>query len=462
MEFEPHAYQRHAIDRVLEQPAIGLFLDMGLGKTVITLTAIAELMHDRFEASKALIIAPLRVAQTTWTDEAAKWAHTRHLRIAQILGPQKQRLEALDADADIWIVNRENIPWLVEQCGKRWPFDLVVIDELSSFKSASSRRFRALRKVRPFISRIIGLTGTPAPNGLIDLWPQIYLLDGGESLGRTVTAYRERWFAPGSYIRTPAGAQVVSRWVPRPGAEREIYAALSDLIVSMSAADWLDLPERIDRIERVELPAKAREQYRLLEREYLIEMADGEAIVAGSAGVLAGKLLQLAGGAIYDDAGEARVIHDAKLEALDGLIEASAGKPVLLFYAFKHERSRIMERYPEARELHGPDELAEWNRGEIPILIAHPASAGHGLNLQAGGSTIIWYGLPWSLELYQQACARLHRQGQTERVIVHHLVATGTVDEDVMAALAAKSATQDDLLSALRARIERALREPTP
>lgn len=458
MRFHPHAYQRHAIDRVLEQPAVGLFLDMGLGKTVITLTALVELMHDRFEVARPLIIAPLRVAETTWATEAAKWDHTRHLRVARVLGPAAARRAALREDADVWVVNRENVPWLVEELGADWPFDMVVIDELSSFKSSSARRFRALRKVRPMIKRVVGLTGTPAPNGLIDLWPQVYLLDGGARLGRTATAYRERWFTPAAYVYA-GGARVVSRWAPRPGAEREIYAALSDLVVSMRAADWLDLPERVDRVVEVELPRDAREAYARLERDYVLEVEDGSAVVAGGAAVLAGKLLQLAGGAVYDESGAVRELHTAKLDALDELVEASAGKPVLVFYAFKHERDRIVSRIKGARELRGADDVEAWNRGEISVLLAHPASAGHGINLQAGGSTIVWYGLPWSLELYQQACARLHRQGQTERVIVHHLVARDTVDADVMRALAAKGATQDGLLDALRARVERVRRD---
>lgn len=454
MIFKPHDYQRYAIERVLEQEAIGLFLDLGLGKTVITLTAVVELMHDRFDVARTLVIAPLRVAQSTWSAEAAKWEHTRHLRVAKILGTAPQRRAALKQEADIWIINRENVPWLVREIGKDWPFDMVVIDELSSFKSPSAQRFRAIRKVRPMIERIVGLTGTPSPNGIPDLWAQIYLLDRGERLGATLGEFRRTYLEPAGYVHNAAGTRVVSNWAPRPGAEREIYRRLSDLVVGMRAEDWLHLPERVNRVVNVPLSDVARAQYRRLERDFILSLPDSE-VVAGSAAVLSNKLLQMANGAVYDERGRAQHIHDAKLDALEDIVESAVGNPVLVFYAYKHDLSRLLDRFPQARALTGLDDIEAWNRREVPILLAHPASAGHGLNLQAGGNTIVWFGLTWSLELYQQANGRLHRQGQMERVIVHHLVAEGTVDEDVMQVLAAKEATQEALLSALKARVER-------
>lgn len=454
MKFQPHDYQQYAIDRVIDQDAIGLFLDLGLGKTVITLTAAVELMHDRFDVARTLVIAPLRVAQSTWAQEAAKWEHTRHLRIAKVLGTPARRRRALEQDADVWIINRENVPWLVKECGKRWPFDMVIVDELSSFKSSTAQRFRALRKVRPLIKRIVGLTGTPAPNGLLDLWAQVYLLDQGESLGKNLTSYRNRHFEPASYVYNTNGARIVSKWQPRVGAEIDIYHRLRDVSVSMRAEDWLDMPERTDNIVRVPLTPKARRDYERLERDFILSM-DTADVIADSAAVLSNKLLQLANGAVYDEHREVQYIHDAKLDALEDIVEAAVGNPVLVFYAYKHDLSRLQERFPQARTLTGPEDIEAWNRREIPILLAHPASAGHGLNLQQGGNTIVWFGLTWSLEMYQQANGRLHRQGQLERVIVHHLVAEGTVDEDVMAALAGKDANQAALLQALKARIER-------
>lgn len=456
MIFRPYNYQRYAIQRILDRPSCALFLDMGLGKTAITLTAIVELMHNRFEVARTLVIAPLRVAESTWPDEVKKWAHTRHLRVAKVLGPAQQREAALRQRADVWVINRENVPWLVKTLGSRWPFDLVVIDELSSFKSPKARRFRALRRVRPLIKRVVGLTGTPAPNGLLDLWSQIYLLDQGERLGKTFSEYRGRYFEPSQWVHKEGSSRpVVVGYAPRPGAEEAIYAKLSDLVVSMKAEDWLEMPERIDRTVRVPLSTNARRMYEHLERHYILEfLEEGAAVTAGSAAVLSNKLLQIANGAVYDEDKQVQHIHDAKLDALETIIEGAVGRPVLVFYAYQHDVDRLKGRFPEAKELDGPEAVAAWNRGEIPVLLAHPASAGHGLNLQYGGNQIVWFGLPWSLELYQQANARLHRQGQTERVIVHHLVAEGTVDEDVMAVLARKEATQDALLEAVKARLQ--------
>jgi SNF2 family DNA or RNA helicase len=449
MKYVPHEYQRYAINKILEQDAVGLFLDMGLGKTVIALTAINELLYNYFAVSNVLVIAPLRVAQTTWPGEIAKWDHLQHLTISKILGNGEERKAALNTPADIYIINRENVAWLVEECGKDWPFDMVVIDELASFKSTKSKRFRALRRVRPCIKRIVGLTGTPASNGLIDLWAQIYLLDQGERLGKTVTGYRNRYFVPGRRNR-----HVIYEWVPKPEAEKAIYAKLSDLCVSMRAEDWLQMPEKIDRVVPVRIPEKARRKYEQLEKTYVLPFLDGN-VTAGSTAVLSGKLLQLANGAVYDEYGGVKEIHSAKLEALDDIIEAANGRPVLVFYTYRHDLNRLKNRYPEARMINTEKDVADWNRGEILIGLAHPASAGHGLNLQAGGNIIVWFGLTWSLELYLQAVARLYRQGQEKSVIVHHLVAENTIDEDVMKALESKDVTQEALLEAVKARIEK-------
>lgn len=450
MIYNPHQYQEYATNRILEQDAVGLFLDMGLGKTVSTLTAVDQLLYDYFDVEKVLVIAPLRVAQKTWPDEIRKWDHLKHLRISRILGTEKQRLGALQAKADIWIINRENVEWLVDLYDKNWPFDMVVIDELSSFKSSKAKRFRALRKVRPMIKRIVGLTGTPAPNGLIDLWPQVYLLDQGERLGKTVTGYRSRYFEPGKRNRT-----VIFTWDPKPGAEEAIYSKLEDLCVSMSAEDWLQMPERIDREVIVQIPEAARAQYDQLERDLLLPFAGGGDITADTMAILSNKLLQMANGAVYDENGATREIHRAKLEALDDILEAANGQPVLVFYNYQHDRDRVLKHIPAARVLDTEDDIEKWNQGKIPVMLAHPASAGHGLNLQAGGNIIVWFGLTWSLELYQQANARLYRQGQDKSVIIHHLVAEETIDGDVMAALAGKDVSQKALLEAVKARIEK-------
>ena len=446
MKFNPYPYQRRAIQHILDNPAAGLFLDMGLGKTVITLTAVAELLHDRFEVGKVLVVAPLRVADSVWTAEAEKWDHLQHLKISKVLGDRKKRMSALQEKADIYVINRENIPWLVQHYGRQWPFDMVVIDELSSFKSPSAKRFKALRRVRPLIRRIVGLTGTPAPNGLIDLWAQIFLLDQGQRLGPTVTGYRERFFRPGK-----RNGHIVYEWkVIDP---EEIYRRIDDIVISMRAADWLELPEKIERVAKVKLPDEARQKYKQLERDLILRFTDGD-VVAANGAVLINKLLQLAQGAAYDENGNVQFIHDAKLGALEDVIEASAGKPVLVFYIYQHDRDRILERFSQARVLEGNDEIRDWNAGKIPLLLAHPASAGHGLNLQAGGNIIVWFGLPHSLELYEQANARLHRQGQKEKVIIHHLVAADTFDEAVMEALQRKAMTQADLMEAVKARVE--------
>ena len=450
MKFIPHDYQKIAIEKIINLPAVGLFLEMGLGKTVSALTAIQELLYDRFEVSKVLVIAPLRVAQSTWSGEIEKWDHLQDLRLAKVLGSEKQRIEALHQPADIWIINRENTEWLVDYYGRKWPFDMVVIDELSSFKNPRSKRFRALRKVRPLIKRIVGLTGTPAPNGLIDLWSQIYLLDQGERLGKTLTGYRNRYFDPGR-----RNQNIVFEWIPKPFAEERIYEKISDICVSMKAEDWLQLPERIDNVIEVELPEKVKSQYKQLERDLILPLLDSD-VTAANAAVLTNKLLQMANGAIYDEFGEAKEIHDAKLEALEEVVEAANGKPVMVVYAYKHDLDRIRKQLKKynPRTLDSDQDVQDWNAGKIQVLLLHPASGGHGLNLQAGGNIIVWFGLTWGLEYYQQVNARLYRQGQTERVIVHHIIAKGTMDEEVLKALTGKAATQNDLMEAVKARIE--------
>ncbi len=449
MIFKPHTYQQFAIQRIVEQPAVGLFLDMGMGKTVCALTAAAELLHDRFEVSRVLVIAPLRVAEDTWSREAEKWEHLRYLTISKALGSERERKAALAAEADIYIINRENVEWLVNYLGKQWPFDMVIVDELSSFKSPKARRFRALRKVRPLINRIVGLTGTPAPNGLIDLWSQIYLLDQGERLGKTVGGYRERYFRADK-----RNGNIIYSWAPKPGAEASIHGKIADICMSMSAKDWLDMPERMDNIVPVRLSPEARTRYDQLERDLLLPLADGD-VVADTAAVLSNKLLQLANGAVYDEHGRAQEVHEEKLAALDEILDTCNGKPVLVFYAYRHDLARIQaylqKRNP--RTLNTSRDIEDWNAGRIRALLAHPASAGHGLNLQTGGNIIVWFGLTWSLELYQQANARLDRQGQQHGVIVHHLVAEGTVDEDVMKAIKNKTVGQEALLAAVKARI---------
>lgn len=449
MHFKPHAYQEYAIQRIIDHPAAGLFLDMGMGKTVSTLTAVAELLHNRFEVSKVLVVAPLRVAEDTWSRETEKWEHTQYLKVSKILGPEPKRLEALGTPADIYVINRENVEWLVNHYKNRWPFDMVVIDELSSFKSSKAKRFRALRKVRPFIKRIVGLTGTPAPNSLIDLWPQLYLLDQGERLGKTMTGYRERYFSPDK-----RNQNIIYSWRLKEDAEKAIHDRISDICISVQARDWLQLPERIVNIVPVKMDDEARAKYDQLEKDLLLPLNDAD-VVADTAAVLSNKLLQMANGAVYDEDKGVQEIHDAKLQALEDVIEAANGKPVLVFYSYQHDLSRIQAKFKQAKILEDGKDIAKWNKSEIPMLLAHPASAGHGLNLQDGGHIIVWFGLTWSLELYQQANARLDRQGQKNKVIIHHLVAEGTMDENVMKSLEGKADGQNALLEAVKARIEK-------
>ena len=412
---------------------------------MITLTAVKELLDD-FAVSSVLVIAPKRVAEDTWTREAAKWDHLQGLRVSPVLGSQRQRIQALSRKADIYVIGRDNVQWLVTRYGKLWPFDMVVIDELSSFKNPQAKRFRELRKVMPMVERVVGLTGTPSPNGLLDLWAEIYLLDRGERLGHTIGAYREKWFRPALQ-----NGFVVYKWAPVRGAADEIRERISDICVSMSAADYLELPDRIDREIPVKLSDDEMQQYRLLERTQILQLESGEVVAALNAAAVMTKLLQLSNGSAYADDGSVVRIHERKLDALEEIVDTTDG-PVLVFYSFRHDLQAIKDRIPEARELSGPDDISAWNRGEVRVLLAHPASVGYGLNLQDGGHVIVWYGLTWSLELYQQANARLHRQGQTRPVIIHHLIAEGTVDEQVMRALKAKDTGQSALLAALKER----------
>ena len=444
---ELYPYQRAGVRWILEHEACGLFLEMGLGKTVTTLTAIDELIHDRLEVEHVLVIAPLRVAATVWAEEGHKWPHLSRLRFSKVLGSEKERLAALAADADIYVINRENVPWLVRTCGKRWPFDMVVIDELSSFKSSSAERFKALRRVRPAISRMVGLTGTPAPNGLIDLWAQIYLLDRGQRLGTTLGGYRTRYFDPGR-----RNQQIVYEWKPKPGAQAAITGALSDLCISMRTEDYLTLPEQICRSMVIPLSPAAQAAYDTMEREAILSLPDG-VVTAQTAAVVCGKLLQLANGAIYDENRRVHVVHDAKLDALADVIEAANGHSVLCYYAYQHDAGRIKARFPQARLLETARDVDDWNAGKIPLMLCHPDSAGHGLNLQSGGHIMVWFGLTWSLEKYQQACARLHRNGQSQPVTIVHLIARGTIDEDVMRVLEGKADRQNAVIEAVKARI---------
>ena len=419
-----------------------------MGKTIITLTAINNLIYDHFTVHKALIIAPLRVARDTWPQEINKWDHLTNLRTAVMVGDKHTRQQALNTDADIYITNRENLPWLVDHVGHDWPFDMVVIDELSSFKSHQAKRFKALRKMRPHINRIIGLTGTPAPNSLMDLWAQFALIDGGDRLGKFITRYRNQYFLPDKRN----GAQIYT-YKPRPGAEQEIYDAISDITVSMRTTDYLDLPAVTYTNHPVTLTAPERAAYDRLKKDMVIQLGD-DTIDAANAAALSGKLQQLASGAIYiDDEHNTTTVHARKLDALEDLIEQANGATVLVAYWFKHEASRILDRFPQARALATSQDFADWNKGKIPVGLIHPASAGHGLNLQAGGHILVWVSTPWSLELYEQTNARLHRQGQTEPVSIIHLVATDTIDTRVGAALSGKSVTQDALVSAVAAEL---------
>lgn len=451
--FKPHAYQKYCINRLLTDEALGLFLDMGLGKTVITLTAINDLKYNRFLIGKVLVIAPKKVAEATWSKEASKWEHLQKLRIVPVLGTAAKRIRALNTPNDIYVINRENVPWLVEHYRNAWPFDMVVADEFSSFKNSQSKRFKALSWVRTHITRFVGLTGTPAPNGLLDLWAQVFLLDQGKRLGTQIGGFRDRYFEPDQRDRDR-----VFSYAPKPGADETIRQMIGDICVSMKAEDYLELPDCISVTVPVLLDAKAQESYDTLEREMLLEIED-DMIDAGSAAVLTNKLLQLCNGAAYDENRNIIDIHQCKIEAFLELVEGLNGNRAMVFYNFQHDLARIQAALAKSglkiRQLKTPQDEDDWNTGKIDLLLAHPASAAYGLNLQDGGNHVIWFGLNWSLELYQQANKRLHRQGQKQKVILHHLIVAGGVDEDVMAALEEKSNTQATLMNALKARIEK-------
>lgn len=443
MKYEPHNYQQQATEFIELHPQAAVFLGLGMGKSIITLTAIWNLMFDSFDVRRALVIAPLRVARDTWPAEQAKWDHLRQLRMAVAVGSERKRRAALLSGADVVVMNRENVDWLINRSGIKWQWDMVIIDELSSFKNHRAKRFTALLKARTHVKRIVGLTGTPAANGLMDLWAEFRLLDLGERLGRYISRYRDRWFDPDKRN----GMQVFT-YKPKRGAEAEIYEAISDITLSMKTTDYLTLPPLTVTTQQVEMNTKERKVYDQLAADLVVEL-DGEVIDAANAAVLAGKLTQMANGAIYTETGGVIGIHECKLDALEDLIEAANGNPVLVAYWFKHDLERIMERFPNACQLKTSADINDWNAGQIEIGLIHPASAGHGLNLQQGGSILIWYSLTWSLELYQQANARLYRQGQTQPVTITHIACKNSIDEQILKALEAKNTTQSALIDAV-------------
>jgi len=446
MKYEPHSYQDYAKDFIDENHVSCLLLDMGLGKTAITLTALNDLLFDSFETHRVLVIAPLRVARDIWPDELGKWEHLSDLRFSVAVGTEAERQAALRVKADIYIINRENVHWLIEDSGIPFDFDTLVVDELSSFKNHQSKRFRSLMKVRPKVSRIVGLTGTPTSNGLMDLWAEFRLLDMGKRLGRFIGKFRADYFVPDK-----RNGQVIFSYKPLPNTETEIYRRIADITISMKSTDHIQMPELVTAEYPVRLSDKERARYDALRQDLVLKLS-GEEVTAANAAALSGKLCQIANGAVYGDDGEVHHIHDRKLEALEDLVEAATGKPVLVAYWFRHDLERIKKRFPVVK-LDSANSIKQWNLGEIPVAVIHPASAGHGLNLQAGGSTLIWFGLTWSLELYQQTNARLWRQGQKDTVVIHHIIAKGTVDEQVMTALQRKDATQTALIQAVKANL---------
>lgn len=453
MIFNPYPYQQFCIDNIIYNHAVGLFLDMGLGKTVITLSAVHDLRYNRWEVMKPLIIAPKKVAEATWTTEAKKWDHLNMMRVVPVLGTEQQRLRALSTPADLYVINRENVKWLVDHFKNAWPFDMVILDESSSFKNASSQRFKALKLVRSRIKRIVELTGTPSSNGLEDLWAQIFLLDGGARLGKTLGAYRDRYFIPGKRNRT-----TIFSYEPKEGSFEMIKQAISDICISMKSSDYLTLPDVIHSDIPVALDSRARKAYADLETDLLLQV-DEDTITTGSSGVLTGKLLQLCNGAIYDADKRAVKVHDCKIDAFLELVEQLNGQHALVFYNFQHDRDRLVEALAKynlnVRVYSRAKDEIDWNNGEIDILLAHPASCGYGLNLQQGGHHAIWFGLTWSLEQYEQANKRLHRQGQEHPVVIHHLIVQGGMDEVVLDALQNKSDMQNALMDALRVRINK-------
>lgn len=449
MKFIPHDYQRYAAEFIITHPISTLLLDMGLGKTSITLTAINDLLFDSFEIHKVLVVAPLRVARDTWSAEIEKWEHLKNLQYSVVVGPAQERLKALCTPADIYIINRENIQWLVEESGLTFDFDMAVIDELSSFKNHQSKRFKAFMKVRPKLKRIVGLTGTPASNGLMDLFAEFKLLDMGERLGRLIGQYRNAYFQPDK-----RNGMVVYSYKPLPDAEQRIYDKISDITISMKATDHLKMPELISAEYMVQLSENEKEKYDRLKKDLIFSTEDNE-VTAANAASLSNKLSQMANGAVYSDDGETVHIHDRKLDALEDIIESMNGRPLLVAYWFKHDLERIKKRF-EIREIKSSEDISDWNSGKIPVALIHPASAGHGLNLQSGGSTLVWFGLTWSLELYQQTNARLWRQGQTaDTVVIQHIIAKSTIDEQIMKALKTKDTTQAALITAVKAEVHK-------
>lgn len=447
MKYNPHEYQKYATNFIIDHPVAAILLDMGLGKSVITLTAINDLIYNSFEVNRVLVIAPLRVANNTWPDEIKKWDHLSHLTYSVITGNKQQRLAALRQDVNLYIINRENLKWLVEDYGVPFFYDMIVIDELSSFKSYRSQRFKCLKKLRPHVKRIVGLTGTPSSNGLMDLWAEFRVLDMGQRLGRYITHYRTTYFDPDK-----RNQHMVFTYKPKPGAEQQIYQQISDITISMKSKDYLKLPPLTMNTVKVHLSNQEAAVYDTMRDQLVVDTA-GKQIDALNAASLSNKLSQMANGTVYDDNRNQVLIHDRKLDALEDLIEAANGKPVLVAYWFKHDLERIKQRF-EVREIKTTKDISDWNQGTIPVGVIHPASAGHGLNLQAGGSTLIWYGLTWSLELYQQTNARLWRQGQTDPVVIRHIITENTIDEDILAALKRKDKAQTALINAVKANLK--------
>lgn len=449
-----HNYQIRCKNHIIENPFCGLFLDMGLGKTVSTLTAIKHLMYEELDVDKVLVIAPKRVAESVWSDECDKWDHLNNFKVTKIIGTKKQREAALKEKSDIYMIGRDNIVWLCGQYGgSMLPFDMLVVDESSSFKSPKSLRFKALRKVQPSFNRVVILTGTPAPNGLIDLWSQIYLLDRGHRLGKTISTYRDEYFRPGLTVN-----HVTYKYNLKKDHDHLIHQKISDICMSMKAKDYLELPERIDNFINIELPEKIKTQYEDFEREQVLAfLEDDDEITAFNAAGLSNKLLQFANGAVYDEDKNYKEVHKLKLDALEEIVTDANGKPVMVAYAYRHDLERIMQRLHKYKpvKMETAKHMRDWNEGKIQVMVMHPASAGHGLNLQSGGNTIVWFGQTWSLELYMQLNARLHRQGQTKPVIVNHLVTKGTIDVDVHRSIKRKDAKQDGLMEAIKARIEK-------
>lgn len=446
MRYNAHEYQKYATEFILKHPIAAVFLEMGLGKSVITLTALFDLCLDMFLIGKVLVIAPLRVARDTWPSEIKKWDHLRGLTYSVVVGTVAERKAALMQKADVYIINHENVDWLINKSGFSFDFQMVVIDELSSFKSWQAKRFKSLLKVRPKVKRIVGLTGTPSSNGLMDLWAEFRVLDLGQRLGRYITHYRNTFFTPDK-----RNAEIIFSYKPLPGAEEQIYKRIEDITISMKSCDYLTLPECIINEVPVIMSDKEQKIYDQFREDMVAKIKDKE-IDAVNAAVLSGKLLQMANGAVYDDEKNSLLIHDRKLEALEDLIEGANGKPVLIAYWYQHDAQRIKSRF-DVREIKTSRDIEDWNAGKISAAIIHPASAGHGLNLQSGGSTLIWFGLTWSLELYQQTNARLYRQGQKDTVVIHHIITKGTIDENVMKALRQKEKTQNALIDAVKANL---------